>query len=179
MGGITLYGLISELLEEALEELISGDATSSFFNELTKKELEAVAIDIRRELDQLFGLGLIASIEGHIKQDILQRISQNETQLKAHESLNDVIDSTLIVKQLKSLVKYKFVDLLDSLKHAYESASDLKGHVESRNWIAHGKYFEANLPNPNYQYAKLKDAALNFATEWDIANGQQSKFFKA
>ncbi|MFW5659054.1 MAG: hypothetical protein ACOCZ8_03625 [Bacteroidota bacterium] len=172
-----LYGLINELLESKLKDVVAGNSSSSSLQKLTTYEKEDLAEVIRLEMEQLFGLGIIASIEGHIKQDILQRIETNNLNQKTYEDLEDVIDSALIATKLEEMLKFKFSAILDSIKHKYASASKFKGYVESRNWIAHGKYFEANLPNPSYDYKHLKRAALDFAVDWGIET-HSSKFFK-
>jgi hypothetical protein len=136
-----------------------------YFANYTSEELENERDQMIEELDKSTAFTVLAAIEAHLRVDFLQRCYNKEK-----DSLS---------REFRNLNKKKGsnVSLSDDILELWMQninrkpvISELRSALNYRHWLAHGRYWTANLGR-RYDFYSVLTLAINIQTELGIKMG--------
>jgi hypothetical protein len=132
--------------------------------DFTIKELNNELIQRIEELDKSTAFTILAAIEAHIRVDFLQRCYNKEKDPLSRKFRN-------LHKEKGD--KVSFEDILELWKqHITKNLviSELRGALNYRHWLAHGRYWVVKLGR-RYDFYSVLTLAINIQTELRIEMG--------
>jgi len=132
----------------------------SFIN-FTSEELENERDQMIEELDKSTAFTILAAIEAHLRIDFLQRcynrekdpLSRKFRELNEEKNLNVSLEDILEL-WMQHIIRKSVI-------------SDLRGALNYRNWLAHGRYWVAKLGR-KYDFYSVLTLAINIQMELGI-----------
>ena len=139
---IQFYNLCYDAIYSYKKQLVDTDRIPEEFIGLTKEEFELLFEKKLKDMDRMFSLELLSSIEANFRMDYLNRVYNRK---------KDSLSRTLreIFKEKSPRVSLE-ENILENWKSEYPAfkkyLSDYKGAIKYRNWLAHGRYWTPKLP---------------------------------